>query len=99
MYYHGDCIFLDKPYIIAGPSIMVNDSDRVIISRKIESNPLANGSWYSGPKLLKTELSVKNATFIIDKVECTDTRNITLLASNAVAQNVTDLVELIINCK
>lgn len=80
---------------------MVNDSDRVIISRKIEStsNPLANGSWYSGPKLLKTELSVKNATFIIDKVECTDTRNITLLASNAVAQNVTDLVELIINCK
>lgn len=99
MYYHGDYICLDKPCIIAGPSIIVNDSDRVIISRELESNPLANASWYSGPELLKTELSVKNAKFIIKKVECTDTRNITLLASNAVAQNVTDLVELIMNCK
>lgn len=89
---------LDKPYIIAGPIIIVNDSDKVIISREIKSNHLSNASRYSGPELLKTESSVKNATFIIEKVECTDSRNFTLLASNAVT-HVTALMELIINCK
>lgn len=89
---------LDKPYIIAGPIIIVNDSDKVIISREIKSNHLSNASRYSGPELLKTESSVKNATFIIEKVESTDSRNCTLLASNAVT-HVTALMELIINCK
>lgn len=84
MYYYGDCIFLDKFYIIVGFSIMVNDSDRVIISWKIESNFLVNGSWYSGLKLLKMELLVKNVIFIIDKVECIDIWNIIFFVSNVV---------------
>lgn len=77
----------------------MNESDQVTLIRQIVSNPLPNVSWYNGLELLKTELLVMNATFIIEKAMCTDTKNFTLVASNTVKTNVTASVELIVNCE
>lgn len=91
--------FLDKPEIIDKHSTLVNESEKVILSRTIDSNPLADVLWYSGQLLLLSQLSVKNATFTIEKASCTDTKKFTLVASNKVQRNVTALVELIVNCE
>uniref|UniRef100_A0A8W8NKS0 Uncharacterized protein n=1 Tax=Magallana gigas TaxID=29159 RepID=A0A8W8NKS0_MAGGI len=88
-----------KPEIIHKPSTLVNENEKVILTRTIDSNPSADVLWYSGKLLLLSQLSVKNATFTIEKASCTDTTNFTLVASNKVQRNVTALVELIVNCK
>lgn len=79
------------------PLEIVNESSTVSLNRKIFSNPLSNVSWYRGTKLLKTETSVKTATYIIERTMCTDTHNLTLQVNNVVG-NVSVLVELIVNC-
>lgn len=91
--------YLDKPEIIDKPSTLVNESEKVILTRTIVSNPLVDVQWYKGFKLLYSQLSVKNATYILEKASCTDTLNFTLVASNEVERNVTALVELLVNCE
>lgn len=54
--------YLDKPEIIDKPSTLVNESEKVILTRTIVSNPLVDVQWYKGFKLLYSQLSVKNAT-------------------------------------
>lgn len=77
----------------------MNENEQVTLYRQIVSNPLSNVSWYNGSDLLKNQWSVRNATFNIEKATCTDAKNYTLLANNGVKENVTALVELIVNCK
>eukprot|EP00105_Crassostrea_gigas_P023192 XP_011442941.1 PREDICTED: myelin-associated glycoprotein isoform X3 [Crassostrea gigas] len=77
----------------------VNESESVTLTRNIVSNPLSNASWYIGTQLLKTESSVQTTTLTIENTKCTDTNNYTVVASNGVGNNVTRLVELIVNCK
>lgn len=91
--------FLDKPEIVDKPRTLVNESEKVILTRAIDSNPSADVFWYSGQLLLRSQLSVKKATFTIEKASCTDTKNFTLVASNKVQRNVTALVELLVNCE
>lgn len=91
--------YLDKPEIIDKPSTLVNESEKVILTRTIVSNPLVDVQWYKGFKLLYSQLSVKNAIYILEKASCTDTTNFTLVASNEVERNVTALVELLVNCE
>lgn len=88
-----------KPEIKQKPSTIVNESDKVILTREIVSNPSSDVYWYYRSELLNTQLSTKNATLIIEKAVCTDTKNFTLVASNTVEKNVTALVELLVNCK
>ena len=78
---------------------IINENERVVLTRGISSNPLSNVFWYDGSHMLKSEISVKSTSFIIEKTKCTDTKNYTLIASNALQRNVTSLVELIVNCK
>lgn len=92
-------ICLDKPHIVDTPSTTVNESDRVLITKEIVSNPLSNVSWYNGSQLLKTLTLARTATFAIEKAVCTDTMNFTLVASNMLQRNVSALVELIVNCE
>lgn len=77
----------------------MNENEQVTLHREIISNPLSNVSWYNGSELLSNQWSVTNATFNIEKATCTDTKNFTLLASNGVQEDVTAMVELIVNCK
>lgn len=97
------CIFSytksDSPEIESKPATIVNVSKRIVLERKIDSNPLSNISWYNGTKFLKDQSSVKTATFIIESTSCTDTNNFTLIASNNIQENATAIVELIVNCK
>lgn len=88
-----------KPEIEQKPSTIVNESDKVILTREIVSNPSSDVYWYYRSELLVTQSSTKNATLIIEKAMCTDTKNFTLVASNTVEKNVTALVELRVNCK
>lgn len=92
-------VLLDKPEIKQKPSTIVNESDKVILTREIVSNPSSDVYWYYRSELLNTQLSTKNATLIIEKAVCTDTKNFTLVASNTVEKNVTALVELLVNCE
>lgn len=93
-----DCI-LDMPTIENRSLQTVNESESVTLTRNIVSNPLSNASWYIGTQLLKTESSVQTTTLTIENTKCTDTKNYTVVASNGVGNNVTRLVELIVNCK
>lgn len=93
-----DCI-LDIPTIENRSLQTVNESESVTLIRNIVSNPLSNASWYIGTQLLKTESSVQTTTLTIEQTKCTDTNNYTVVASNGVGNNVTRLVELIVNCK
>lgn len=90
---------LDKPEISNSPRTIVNESEEVTLVRQVISNPFSNVSWYNGSDLLYTQRSVKTATFTIEKTTCTDTKNYTLFANNGVQENVTALVELIVNCE
>lgn len=71
----------------------------MFLKREISSNPLSNVSWYRGTELLEIEMSVKTATFHIQQAKCTDTQNFTILASNGIKDNVSVVLELIVNCK
>lgn len=91
--------FLDQPEILNKSTTIVNETDYVVLSREIISNPQANVSWYDRAQLLDTQIAARNATFIINRAMCTDTKNFTLVASNTVQENVSALVELIVNCE
>nr|XP_022313604.1 B-cell receptor CD22-like [Crassostrea virginica] len=88
-----------QPSIEIKQRMIVNETDRVVLTRQINSNPLANVSWLHGTKMLKRQFFVKTTSFIIETAQCTDTMNFTLMASNIVESNVTSRVELIVNCK
>nr|XP_022287398.1 basement membrane-specific heparan sulfate proteoglycan core protein-like isoform X2 [Crassostrea virginica] len=90
---------LYKPFIEEKMETVVNESNKVILTRVIDSNPLSNVSWYDGPNLLKSEITVNTTSFVIAKARCTDTKNFTLTASNVMQRNVSSLIELIVNCK
>lgn len=79
--------------------MIVNKTDKVVLTRTISSNPLSDVSWFDGKKLLKSESLVNTTTFIIPKANCTDTKNFTLVAINTLETNVTSRVELRVNCK
>lgn len=91
--------FLDKPEIDERPGTTVNESQRVILTRKISSNPVSNVYWYDRSELLDAQLSTNNATLIIEKALCTDTTNFTLIANNTVGESLTAIVELRVNCE
>ncbi|XP_078334124.1 kin of IRRE-like protein 3 isoform X2 [Crassostrea virginica] len=94
-----DVDVLYEPLIEDEAVKIVNENERVVLTRRISSNPLSNAFWYDGTHLLKSETSVKTTNFTIEKAKCTDTNNFTLIASNALQRNVTSLVELIVNCR
>nr|XP_034303739.1 titin-like isoform X4 [Crassostrea gigas] len=78
---------------------IVNESEKISLTRDIVSNPVSTVSWYYGTQLLKTQPSVTTATYTIENTTCTDTKNYTLLVSNGIGNTVEALVELIVNCK
>ncbi|XP_052691740.1 synaptogenesis protein syg-2-like [Crassostrea angulata] len=78
---------------------VVNESEKFTITRYIVSNPLSDASWYNGTQLLKTQTTVKTASYTIENTTCTDTKNYTLVTSNGIGNTVTARVELIVNCK
>ena len=92
-------IFSDKPVIKINPLMVVNETDIIVMTGKIDSNPLANISWYDGERLLKTRTSTHTAILVLQNVSCLDTKNYTLVVSNVLQENVTAIVELIVNCK
>lgn len=92
-------LLTDTPSLEKGDITVVNENERVLLTKEISSNPLANVSWYDGQQLLKSEIAVSITTFIIEKTRCTDTKNFTLTASNALQRNVTSFAELRVNCK
>lgn len=92
-------LFLDQPTIERRSLHIINESEKFTITRYIVSNPLSDASWYNGTQLLKTQTSVKTATYTIENTTCTDTKNYTLVASNGIGNTVTARVELIVNCK
>ena len=93
------CLLAVQPSIEIKQRMIVNETDRVVLTRQINSNPLANISWLHGTKMLKRQFFVKTTSFIIETAQCTDTMNFTLMASNIVQSNVTSRVELIVNCE
>lgn len=88
-----------KPQIADKGRTIVNESAEILLSRDITSNPLSNVTWFNGSILLKSQYSVPTATYTKRNATCTDTTNLTLIASNGVEGNVTAFVELIVNCK
>lgn len=87
------------PSISRGNQEFVNETETVVLSREIISNPLSNVSWYNGTQLLQFNSSVKISNFTIRKAMCTDTRNFTIVASNIIQLNVTSQIELLVNCR
>lgn len=92
-------LFLDQSTIERRSLQVVNESEKFTITRYIVSNPLSDASWYNGTQLLKTQTTVKTASYTIENTMCTDTKNYTLVASNGIGNTVTATVELIVNCK
>lgn len=92
-------VFLDQQTIKRRSLQIVNESEKITLTRDIVSNPLSNASWYDGTQLLKTEISVKTATFTKENTIYTDTKNYTLVVSNGIGNTVTAMVDLIVNCK
>ncbi|XP_052691739.1 basement membrane-specific heparan sulfate proteoglycan core protein-like isoform X3 [Crassostrea angulata] len=94
-----DVNVLYQPTIERRSLQVVNESEKFTITRYIVSNPLSDASWYNGTQLLKTQTSVKTASYTIENTTCTDTKNYTLVTSNGIGNTVTARVELIVNCK
>lgn len=92
-------VIIDQPTIDRRSLQIVNESEKISLTRDIVSNPVSNVSWYYGTQLLKTQPSVTTATYTIENTTCTDTKNYTLLVSNGIGNTVEALVELIVNCK
>lgn len=92
-------MILDPPTIESRQLQIVNESEKVILTTNISSNPLSNVSWYSKTELLKTQTSVTTASVIIARATCSDTQNFTIVVSNGVGITVTALIELIVNCE
>ncbi|XP_078331732.1 cell adhesion molecule Dscam2-like isoform X2 [Crassostrea virginica] len=90
---------LYKPVIRGNTRTFVNETNRVVLTREIDSNPLSNVSWYDGTELLKTQTFAEITNLTIENASCTDTKNFTLRVSNGVQRNVGSMVELIVNCK
>ncbi|XP_065933039.1 uncharacterized protein [Magallana gigas] len=94
-----DVNVLYQPTIERRSLQVVNESEKFTITRYIVSNPLSDASWYNGTQLLKTQTTVKTASYTIENTMCTDTKNYTLVASNGIGNTVSARVELIVNCK
>ena len=97
-------LITDKPSIEEKDVMVVNETERVELTRMIYSNPLSAVSWFNETELLESETSKTSETsvttkFIIENARCTDTKNFTVIASNELQRNVTSRVELIVNCK
>lgn len=90
---------LDHPTIENIPQKFVNESEKVIITRNIYSNPLSTVLWYAKEVLLDTQTYVTKATYSKEKAACTDTKNLTIVARNGIGHETTAVVELIVNCK
>lgn len=88
-----------QPTIENKPQKVVNESEKVVLSRSISSNPLSNASWYNGAILLATQISTRTTEYSIDKASCEDTKTFSLEASNGIGKAVKVSVELIVNCK
>lgn len=88
-----------KPRIVHKPTTTVNESDEIILTRTIVSNPLSDVYWINGTTVLDMQTSVEIAKFTRRTALCTDTTNLTLVAINGVEENATANVELIVNCK
>ena len=93
------CSLTVKPSIEIKQRMIVNETERIVLTRHIYSNPLANVSWLDGTHLLQTQTLVNTTSFIIERAQCTDTMNFSLVASNIVQSNVTSRVEVIVNCE
>lgn len=91
--------FVDQPTIENKPQAIVNESEKVFLSRNISSNPLSNASWYDGNNLLKTQVSARAANYILVRASCEDTKNFSLVVSNGIGNAVNTLVGLIVNCE
>lgn len=99
---HSQSMFLNvlyHPTIENIPRQFVNESENVIITRNIYSNPLSTVLWFAKDVLLDTQPYVTKATYSREKVTCTDTKNFTIVASNGIGNKTTAVVELIVNCK
>lgn len=84
------------------PLMIVNERDRVNLTRVIYSNPLSNVTWYSNEDIIKVEhLTSDNmiAFYTIEEAQCSDTKNFTIMASNGLEKDAKALVELRVNCK
>ncbi|XP_078334109.1 neural cell adhesion molecule 1-A-like isoform X2 [Crassostrea virginica] len=95
-------VYLDiqfQPSIEERDALVVNENEKVVLTRRIYSNPLSNVSWYDESQLLKSEIAVTTTNLIIEKARCTDTKNFTIIASNTLQSNVRSFVELIVNCR
>nr|XP_022323492.1 hemicentin-1-like isoform X3 [Crassostrea virginica] len=97
---------LYKPSIEERDVMIVNETERVVLTRTISSNPLSDVSWFNRTQLLVSETFPTSNTsrsvttmFTIHNARCTDTKNFTVVASNALQENITSRVELIVNCK
>ena len=93
------CSLTVKPSIEIKQRMIVNETERIVLTRHIYSNPLANVSWLDGTHLLQTQALVNTTSFIIERAQCTNTMNFTLVASNIVQSNITSRVEVIVNCE
>lgn len=93
------CSLTVKPSIEIKQRMIVNETEKIVLTRHIYSNPLANVSWLDGTHLFQTQALVNTTSFIIERAQCTDTINFTLVASNIVQSNVTSRVEVIVNCE
>lgn len=92
-------VIIDQPTIDRRSLQIVNESEKISLTRDIVSNPVSNVSWYYGSQLLKTQPSVTTATYTVENTTCIDTKNYTLLVSNGIGNTVTARVDLIVNCK
>nr|XP_022323491.1 hemicentin-1-like isoform X2 [Crassostrea virginica] len=97
---------LYKPSIEERDVMIVNETERVVLTRTISSNPLSDVSWFNRTQLLVSETFPTSNTsrsvttmFTIHNARCTDTKNFTVVASNALQENITSRVELIVNWK
>lgn len=91
--------FIDQPAIENKPRTVVNESEKVFLSRNISSNPLSNATWYDGTKLLDYQPSTRTTKYTIKRASCEDTKNFSLVASNGIGEPVNASVELIVNCE
>lgn len=91
--------FVDKPSIEKIPQHFVNESEQIIITRAISSNPSSDVYWYIEADLISLQKSVTVASFTKKNATCADTKNFTVVASNGIGNNDSVMVELIVNCE
>lgn len=91
--------FVDKPSIEKIPQHFVNETEQIIITRAISSNPSSDVYWYIKADIISLQRSVTVASFTKENATCADTKNFTVVASNGIGNNDSVMVELIVNCE